>query len=44
LHVIEATGEFTKDAVASGTVACTNVFAEEAGAAGDIIKVRIDIK
>lgn len=44
LHVVTATGEFTKDAVAAGTVACTNVFAEEAGVAGDVIKVRIDVK
>jgi len=43
LHVVTATGEFTKDAVAAGTVACTNVVAEEAAIAGDVFKVRIDI-
>ena len=44
LHVDDVTGIFSKDAVAGDIVACTNVFAEEAGVAGDIIKVRIDIK
>lgn len=44
MHVNTATGVFSKDAVAGNVVACTNVFAEEAGVAGDIIKVRIDIK
>jgi len=43
LHVVEATGVFNKDTIAAGTVACTNVFAEETGVVGDIIKVRIDI-
>lgn len=44
LHVDTATGEFSKEVVAGNIVATTNVFAEEAGIAGDIIKVRIDIK
>ena len=44
LHVDTVTGEFTKEAVAGDIVATTNVVAEEAGIAGDIIKVRIDIK
>lgn len=43
LHVDTVTGEFSKTAVAGNVVACTNVRAEEAGIAGDIIKVRIDI-
>ncbi len=44
LHVDTVTGEFSKSTVAGDVVACTNVFAEEAGVAGDVIKVRIDIK
>ncbi len=44
LHVDTVTGEFTKAAVADDVVACVNVFAEEAGIAGDVIKVRIDIQ
>lgn len=44
LHVDTATGVFSKDAIAGTIVATTNVRAEEAGIAGDIIKVRIDIK
>lgn len=44
LHVNTVTGAFSKDAVAGNIVATTNVIAEEAGVAGDIIKVRIDIK
>lgn len=44
LHVDTVTGEFSKDTVAANIVATTNVVAEEAGIAGDIIKVRIDIK
>jgi hypothetical protein len=44
LHVDTSTGEFSKLAVAGDVVACTNVFAEENGIEGDIIKVRIDIK
>lgn len=44
LHVDKVTGKFVKTAVAGNVVACTNVFAEEAGVAGDVIKVRIDIK
>lgn len=43
LHVDTVTGEFSKTAVGGNVVACTNVRAEEAGLAGDIIKVRIDI-
>ena len=43
LHVNTVTGVFSKDAVAGDVVACTNVRAEEAGIAGDVIKVRIDI-
>tara|TARA_R110002020_G_scaffold459746_2_gene677924 strand:- start:28 stop:504 length:477 start_codon:yes stop_codon:yes gene_type:complete len=43
LHVDNVTGAFTKVAVAGDVVACTNVFADEAGVSGDIIKVRIDI-
>ncbi len=44
LHVDTVTGEFSKDTVAGNIVATTNVVTEEAGSAGDIIKVRIDIK
>jgi hypothetical protein len=44
LHVVEATGEFTKVVVAAGTVACTNVFADEDAIEGEVFKVRIDIK
>ena len=46
LHVDTVTGIFSKDAVVvAGTiVATTNVVADEAGIAGDVIKVRIDIK
>lgn len=44
LHVDTVTGEFSKTTVAGNIVATTNVIAEEAGVAGDIIKVRIDIK
>lgn len=44
LHVDTVTGEFTKDAVAGNIVACTNVYADETGIAGDVIKVRIDIQ
>ncbi len=43
LNVDTVTGLFTKDAVAGNIVATTNVFSEEAGIAGDVIKVRIDI-
>ena len=43
LHVDTTTGEFSKTAVAGNIVACTNVVADEAGVAGDVIKVRIDI-
>lgn len=43
LHVNKVTGEFVKDAVAGDIVACTNVFAEETGVTGDVIKVRLDI-
>jgi hypothetical protein len=43
LHVDTATGIFSKDSVAGNIVATTNVVAEEAGLAGDVIKVRIDI-
>lgn len=45
MNFITATGEFTRQA-ASGTVRVetTNVRAEQAGVAGDIIKVRINIQ
>jgi hypothetical protein len=43
VHVDAVTGVFSKDAVADDVVATTNVVAEEAGLAGDVIKVRIDI-
>lgn len=43
LKVDTVTGEFSNDAVAGNIVATLNVTAEEAGLAGDIIKVRIDI-
>ena len=47
LVVEELTGLFVGGAVAAGTVAgesvALNVFADEAGIAGDVIKVRIDI-
>jgi hypothetical protein len=43
LHVDTVTGVFSKTAVAGNVVATTNVVAEEAGIAGDVIKVRIDI-
>ena len=43
LHVDKVTGVFSKGAVAANVIATTNVFAEEAGVAGDVIKVRIDI-
>jgi|TARA_R110000764_G_scaffold147292_1_gene235164 hypothetical protein len=43
LHVDSVTGEFSKTAVAGNVVATTNVTADEAGLAGEIIKVRIDI-
>ena len=43
LHVDTVTGVFSKDSVAGNIVASTNVTAEEAGLAGDIIKVRLDI-
>lgn len=44
LHVDTVTGEFSKTAVAGNVVATTNVVADEDGIAGDVIKVRIDIK
>ncbi len=48
LLVDEATGEFTQTAVAAPSTGteylATNVFADEDGTVGDIIKVRIDIK
>ena len=47
LVFVEATGECAGGAVAAGTVAgesvALNVFADEAGVAGDVIKCRIDI-
>ncbi len=47
LVIEEATGEFVGGAVAAGTVAgesvALNIFSEEDGIAGDVIKVRIDI-
>jgi hypothetical protein len=43
LHVDKVTGEFSKSTVAGNVVATTNVVAEEAGIADDIIKVRLDI-
>lgn len=42
LHVDTVTGEFSKDAVAGNVIATTNVIAEEAGLAGDVIKVAIN--
>ena len=43
MHVDQVTGAFSKSAVAGNVVATTNVTAEEAGIAGDVIKVRLDI-
>tara|TARA_R110000744_G_scaffold8298_1_gene27770 strand:- start:125 stop:601 length:477 start_codon:yes stop_codon:yes gene_type:complete len=43
LHVDSVTGVFSKEAVAGNIVATTNVTADEAGLAGSIIKVRLDI-
>ena len=47
LVVNETTGLFVGGTAAAGTVAgeskCNNVYADEAGIAGDVIKVRIDI-
>jgi len=46
LSLDSATGEFTMDLVGvnANAVILTNVFADEDGIAGDVIKVRIDIK
>jgi len=46
LSIDSVDGEFTMDLVGvnSDAVILTNVFSEEAGIAGDVIKVRIDIK
>lgn len=44
LRVDTVTGVFSMDAVAGNIVQTTNVRAEESGVAGDVIKVRIDIK
>lgn len=44
LHVDTATGEFSRTAVAGNIVATTNVIADEAALAGEVFKVRIDIK
>ena len=46
LSIDSVTGEFTFDLVGvnANAVILTNVFAEEAGVAGDVIKVRIDIQ
>jgi len=45
LSIDSVTGEFTFDLVGvnANAVILTNVFAQEAGIAGDVIKVRIDI-
>jgi len=43
LHVVDASGVFTMDAVAAGIAASVNVTSLENGQPGDIIKVRIDI-
>jgi len=44
LHVDTATGLFVKTAVGGTVVATTNVVADEAAIAGEVFKVRIDIK
>lgn len=44
LHVDTVTGLFVKTAVGGNIVATTNVVAEEAAIAGEVFKVRIDIK
>lgn len=44
LHVDTVTGEFSKTAVVGNIVATTNVVADEDAIAGDVFKVRIDIK
>jgi hypothetical protein len=43
LNVDSVTGEFTFDSVAGDVVATTNVTSEDAGLAGEVIKVRLDI-
>lgn len=43
LNVVEATGEFTADAVTTGIVATVNVTADEAALVGEVFKARIDI-
>ncbi len=43
LHVDTLTGNFNNDATSSTNLECTNVFTEEAGIAGDIIKARINL-
>jgi hypothetical protein len=44
LHVDQVTGLFSKDAVAGDVVATTNVYADESALAGEVFKIRIDIK
>jgi hypothetical protein len=44
LHVDTVTGLFSKDTVAGTIVATTNVVADEAALAGQVFKVRIDVK
>ena len=44
LHVSTVTGEFSKTSVGGNIVATTNVIADEAALAGEVFKVRIDIK
>lgn len=44
LHVDLSTGEFSNSTLSDTVLLCSNVFAEENGNPGDIIKTRIDIK
>tara|TARA_R110000851_G_scaffold106188_3_gene225120 strand:+ start:117 stop:590 length:474 start_codon:yes stop_codon:yes gene_type:complete len=44
LHVDTSTGLFSKSSVAGNVVATTNVVADEAAIAGEVFKIRIDIK
>lgn len=44
MNVKTTTGEFTRDSIGGPVIATTNVFAEEDGIPGDVIKVRIDIR
>ncbi|MBL4761529.1 MAG: hypothetical protein JKY93_02385 [Gammaproteobacteria bacterium] len=43
LHVVEATGLFTKVAATGGVSACLNVYATQAAVQDEIFKVRIDV-